>query len=197
MVNMDWNVWLFDERAYFIAAVVATFIFAIKMLLLALGLDSTDAVDSIDAADVDFDADLDSIQAFTLFSLQSILAFFMGMGWAGWSAKLEYGYSQPTALIISVVVGAVLMLLSSFLLYWMKGLDRNKVFKIEVCVGKQATVYSRIPSSGQGQGKVTIGVSGRSLTLPAVSKKEEIASYRRVKVLSVNDGVLLVESMGS
>jgi hypothetical protein len=52
-------------------------------------------------------------------------------------------------------------------------------------VGRTGGVYLRIPAGGQGEGKVTVEIQGRSLQLNAVTDGPSIPTGSRVTVVEV------------
>ena len=59
-------------------------------------------------------------------------------------------------------------------------------------IGATCTVYLRIPVAGEGRGKVTVKIQGRSMECAAMSDGPPIATGGLVKVVSVEGSVLRV-----
>jgi hypothetical protein len=136
--------------------------------------------------------------AFRLLSIQSVLAFFMGMGWAGLAARVEWRLSPVVSLLVASQFGIVMTVLAAFLAYQIRRLDRAAVFDPETCVGTIGRVYLTVPSSGQGKGQVEVTISGRRRILPAVSEGEPIPAFSLATVVKVqDDGSLLIEKRGA
>jgi hypothetical protein len=135
--------------------------------------------------------------AFTLLSVQSILALMMGMGWAGLAARVEWHWSGVFALLVAGGFGFAMMVLASFLSFQIRRLNREIVVDVRTCVGTLGRVYLTIPPSGQGQGQIEVTISGRRRILPAVSVGEGIPAFSTAMVLRIEqDGSLLVEQRG-
>ena len=73
-------------------------------------------------------------------------------------------------------------------------LSENNSFKIEDTLDKTAEVYLTIPESKSGKGKVLISVKGTFHELDAMTlSNEQIASNSSVKVVAVENNLLIVE----
>ena len=90
-------------------------------------------------------------------------------------------------------MGCLFSYATIFLIKKMKKLEHNGAYKIADCVGKTCDVYLRIPSAGEGRGKVQISLNGSIHELDAESTGEAIATGKRVKVIAVEGTVLKVE----
>ncbi len=74
-----------DAAAYFVMAIVGTSLFLLRLALSFFGMDGD--------TDGALDADGGTDAAFSLFSVLSILAFFMGAGWMGLACRVDWGRS--------------------------------------------------------------------------------------------------------
>ena len=175
-----------DVVAYFVMGAVGTLLFLIR-----LGLSLLFA-----GGDGDFDTDLDagigSDVSFTLFSLLSILAFFMGSGWMGLACRLDWQLGALPAAFIAAGTGLVMMLFASGLTYGARRLNRQVHYDVKTAVGRTGRVYLTIPEKGQGQGQVEVSVSGRRMILQATSSGAAIPAFAQVKVVAVRDDDSLV-----
>ncbi len=173
------------EPVYMIMALLGTTLFIIKMLMLLLGGD-TDS--DLDGADLDDPAHVDGSESFTLISIQYILALFMGTGWIGLACREEWGLSQIPSFFIAVGFGFLMMLLTSFLNFKIKGLNsvpNNNVD--ERAIGLTGRAYTDIPKSGAGTGQIEITVHGKMQILQATTNSEEkIKAFSAVKVTRVD-----------
>jgi hypothetical protein len=210
---------------YFGMAVFGTTLFVLKLILSLIGghgdldgggLDVGGDVSHIDFADAHGDLGHGEVSggdahvehdgatvhpgsgaAFRLLSVQSILALLMGMGWAGLAARVEWHFSALPALVVAGQFGFAMMLLSAFLSYQIRRLDREIVVDLRTCIGTVGRVYLTVPASGQGKGQIEVTVSGRRRILPAVSAGEAIPAFVPATVLRIEaDGALLVEKRG-
>jgi hypothetical protein len=179
----DWREALnfgFDVVAYLVMALVGTIFFFLR-LVIALFL----------GGDADVDGDLADVgggdSAFSMFSLLSILAFFMGAGWMGLSCRVDWGLSSMVSAIAATGFGTALMLLASGLMAFARKLNRSVEYDLESAVGKTASVYMSIPERGKGRGQIKVAVSGRLKMIDAISSGAKIPEFKSVKVLSVRD----------
>lgn len=173
-----------DTAVYAGMALAATALFAIRLVLsLMFGLDG----------DMDIDGDaIEHGSGFSFFSLQSVLGFFMGAGWAGLAARLEWGLGTPVSAVIAGSFGLVLMLLSSLMMFGAVKLKREVSYDMVDAVGKVGTVYMTIPEKGSGIGQVRVSISGRQMTVDAVSAGEKIEAFTAVRVDKLRDDKVLV-----
>ena len=176
-----------DVIAYLIMALVGTTFF---LLRLALAL--------FFGGDADVDGDLADVghgdSAFSMFSLLSILAFFMGAGWMGLTCRVDWGLSSLVSAMSATGFGLVLMLMASGLMAFARSLNQTVEYDLQTAVGHVASVYMSIPERGEGRGKIKVNVSGRLKMMDAISNGPPIAEFKSVKVLSVrDDGTFIVE----
>jgi len=173
-----------SNPVYSTMAVVGTLLFLIKILLLVFAGDFD--IDS-DLTEIDGGFEMDGGTTFSLISVQSVLAFFMGTGWTGLAALHEWNMESFSALVTAVLVGIVFMTISSFLTLKMKGLNSQTKFNIHDAIEKTGRAYTTIPAKGDGVGQVELTVGGKQQILQAMSVDEEIKSFDAVKVISVDD----------
>lgn len=140
----------------------------------------------------DFGDQVSTDFAFKFFSTQTVLAFFMGFGWAGVTSTVKWHFPMWQALLIAFGFGLVLMMFSAFLLFQVRKLNHHSKFSLISTIGERAKVYSRIPVLGNGQGSVEVQVNGALKVVPAVSTKEALESFLEVEVVGVKDKVILV-----
>lgn len=172
-------------------AIVASAIFLVQSIFSFIGMDG-----DIDFDTPDFDGDtMDAGGALSLFSVRSIVNFFMGFGWAG---VTFYGHVSPVWLVYVLSIAVGLLFGSIFFVvrkYLMK-LEGSGAYDIKEAVGKQANVYMRIPAERSAQGKIQISLRGSIHELPAVTDGEMLASGTHVKVTEVlGENLLLVEKV--
>ena len=168
-------------------AIVSSAIFLIQAILTMIGMDH-----DMDFEVGDFDGDtMDTGGAVSLFSIRSLVNFFVGFGWAGVSFYNDIS-SKAVLYFIAICVGLLFSYATVFLIKKMKKLEHNGAYKIADCVGKTCDVYLRIPAAGEGKGKVQISLNGSIHEFDAVSTGEAIATGKRVKVIAVEGNVLEV-----
>jgi hypothetical protein len=176
-----------DATIYFIIACVATLVFLIRLVMAMFGQDGGDGSD-VDAPHSD------STGVFKLFSLLSIMAFFMGAGWMGLAARVDWELSGPLSALLAVGFGFAMMLLASGLAYMTRRLSSTPRFDLSTCIGSTAQVYLTIPDRTAGQGQVQLTVQGRRRVVRAVSTGGPIPAFAPVKVVGLeSESVLIVE----
>ena len=169
-------------------AIVSSAIFLIQAILTMIGMDH-----DMDFEVGDFDGDtMDTGGAVSLFSIRSLVNFFVGFGWAGVSFYNDIS-SKAVLYFIAICVGLLFSYATVFLIKKMKKLEHNGAYKIADCVGKSCDVYLRIPAAGEGKGKVQISLNGSIHEFDAVSTGEAIATGKRVKVIAVEGNILEVD----
>jgi hypothetical protein len=185
-VFLNWNEMMElggDTATYAIMAGVGTLLFGIRLVVAMFGGDG---------GDFDADAGAGSDASFTLFSLLSVMAFIMGTGWMGLACRIDWGLSRPLSVVIAVSFGVVMMFLASGLMFFTRRLNRTVTYDVETAVGKTAHVYMTIPAKGAGQGKVQVSVSGRLMTVNAISAGPELTAFADVRVVGTRDDETLV-----
>ena len=170
-----------DATIYLFLAVTATLFFFVKMGLQFFVGD----VDVHMDGDVHLDTHMDSTGAFELFSLLSVLAFFMGVGWMGLACRVNWGLGSAVSAVSATAFGLSLMGLSSGLMYAVRQMTQEGSYDLQTAVGKIGKVYLTIPAKGQGQGQVEVNVSGRRKVLSAISSKDELPAFSRVRIVAV------------
>lgn len=168
---------------YMAVAVVSTVFYGLKLIMLA---------------HADFDAsDSDSLNdsSFTFFSLQSILAFFMGFGWSGSACMAKLRDVSPIAVFcISVLAGSALLFLSVWTMSLVKKLNFTPKVDLNNAIGHVGTAYIRM--NPRGIGKVRLELNGKiSIFNAKNATNQEIKAFDAVKIIAVNDRVFDVEKV--
>jgi len=169
-----------DAAIYLFLAVTATALFVIRLGLQFFFGDVDVHLDT----DVHIDAHMDSTGAFELFSLLSVLAFLMGVGWMGLSCRVSWGVGSAASAVAATSFGLALMGLSSGLMYAVRQMAQEGRYDVNTAIGEIGKVYLTIPAKGEGQGQVEVTVSGRRKVLPAVSNGAAIPAFERVKIVA-------------
>lgn len=130
---------------------------------------------------------------FKLWSFQNALAFFMGMGWVGQAALVEWNWSLGATLLVSSAFGFAMAVLSGILMALMSKLNSEPdEYNLESCVGKSAKVYLPIPAKGSGSGQVEVELGGGLKIVSAISDRDEIKQFQNVRVTSAENNSLVV-----
>jgi len=176
-----------DVLIYLIMALIGTTFFVIR-LAIALFFGGDGDMDG-DLADVGGDG------AFNMFSILSILAFFMGAGWMGLTCRIDWDLNSMVSAAAATGFGFLLMMMASGLMAFARKLNRSVEYDPQTAVGKTASVYMTIPAKGSGRGKIQVAVSGRLKTMDAISSGPKLSEFSSVTVVSVrDDGIFIVES---
>jgi hypothetical protein len=177
-----------DAVTYFVLAAVGTILFLLRLVFALFGGEGD--------LDLDGDAHGASDASFTMFSLLSVMAFVMGTGWMGLACRIDWGLGRPVSAVAAVGFGVTMMLLASGLMHWARKLNRDVTYDLETAVGRTARVYMAVPAKDTGQGQVQVSVSGRLMTVSAVSVGPPLAAFASVKVVGVrDDDTLVVEAV--
>lgn len=173
-------------QAYWVCAVVGTVVFAVQMVLVLIGMDSTDT-------DVDFDgADtMDLGGGLSLFSIKNFVNFLVGFGWTGICLN-DVIANRWLLGLMAIAVGVAFVYMFFVIKKQTKKLEHNGAFRIEDCVGETVDVYLRIPGKKQGKGKVQVSFNGSVQEIEAMTEDEDIASGRKAVVVDVIDGGTLL-----
>lgn len=141
---------------FLVIAGISTIIFLFKFLMMFVGMGS----------EIDADFDHNSDMAFKLFSTQSILAFFMGYGWMGFSIT-NGDFSHLATQLIAFGFGVILCVLSSLLMYFIQKLEQPYVFCAEGKIG--IVLFGMLPGA---PGIAEVKVRGANRAIEIVSDVE-------------------------
>lgn len=124
---------------------------------------------------------------FKWLSKQAVSGFLMMFGWVGLACRVELGLGTIAATMGAAAAGLAAMFVSGVIFKTARKLrSTGTVFRIEEAVGKEATVYQRIPSAGAG--KISLSLQGIGHEIDAVSiQGEEIHSFTQVEVVKIID----------
>jgi len=155
------------------SAIAGSLLFLVQFFLNFLGSDH--------AAE---DGDVDK---FKWIAKQATIGFLMMFGWVGLTCKHEFAFS-PFATILTAIAGGIVATFLTVLLFKSakKLHSPGTVFRIEEAVGKEATVYQRIPKGGIG--KVSLSLNHLTYEIDAISHLgEEIDSFVPVQIIRKTD----------
>lgn len=130
--------------------------------------------------------------AFKFFSTQTVLAFFMGFGWAGITSTVNWNLPLWQALAIATTFGIFLMFFTYFLLSKVRKLNHSSSVNLYASLGAKGSVYTNIPAPAEGEGRVQVVVSGSLKIVKAVSAGEPIDSFTEIEVVGVKDKETLI-----
>lgn len=174
----------FSARSLYLGcAVLGGAVLSIQLLLMFIGGDVADG-------EVDMDGDSDGLAFFSVRAIASFLTFFGLIGLygeqQGWTAAETAAGAVGSGLGMMVVVG------------WLFSLQRKLHQEGNIdparAVGSPARVYLRIPGGGDGKGKITVAIQGRTAEYAAITSGPELPTGSDVVVTRmVNDTTFEVE----
>jgi len=194
---------------FLICAAVGGTILACQLLMTLLGfagdmadVDMPDDLDGggdldlggdVDAGDVSVDADVDgdagdahpdtSWMAGVL-SFRTLVAAATFFGLAGMAAR-GAGFSPPLQAVIALAAGVAAMYGVYYLMRSIYRLKAEGTVRIGHTIGRQGTVYLRIPGQKSGSGKVQLSVQKRTMEYLAMTSGEGLPTGTKVKVVDV------------
>jgi hypothetical protein len=189
---------LFTGQAVWFAApaLLGTALFVVKLVLMSLGAghlgtdlhhDGLSDAHSHDGTD----------DAFKVLSIQGVLAFLMGFGWAGLAALHGTDWSTPLVLAAAAAAGTAMMYLMATLMHSLLKLQASGNIDIRRAVGAEGEVYVTVPGKAGGSGQVSLVVDGRQRIYNAVTSGDALPSRSRAIVVGVNgDNTVSVEPAG-
>ena len=168
-----------QNPVFWFCAIVGSGMFFIQIALNFFGGDS-DCYADVDSSETDSGN-------FKWLSKQAIIGFVMMFGWTGLACIKEFELSRALCITISLSAGIITMFITGSLFGGAKKLvSSGNVFKIEDVIGKEGTVYQRIPKNGIG--KISISFENLSYEIDAISlSNEEIDSFAKVQVIKKSD----------
>ena len=132
------------------------------------------------------DGDLDSSD-FKWLSKQALAGFLMMFGWVGLTCTKEFELSKVFSSMIALLCGFISIFVIGFIFKSAKKLSSTgTIFKIEDAIGKEASVYLRIPKGGVG--RISISLHHFTREIDAVSHNaEDIPSFAQVQIIKKMD----------
>ncbi|KPK83673.1 MAG: hypothetical protein AMJ81_07630 [Phycisphaerae bacterium SM23_33] len=163
-------------KGFYIAATFFSVLFLWQLIATLIGLSGGEEVEVDTGADADADVDVghdlepgdhpefehgaavdaaETMVAFKLLSLRSILAFCMLFSWAG-ALYLNRDVPLARSLAYAMAWGLGAMLLVALLFYGMRRMTETGSPRMASCLGGRGTVYLDIPAGGMGEAKVVV-----------------------------------------
>lgn len=179
------------EMFFLICALTGGGLFVVRFILQMTGGSHTDADMNIDVGHGDV-SHIDADVSFKLLTLQGLTAFFMMFGLVGFAMLRENHASGAAALVGALIAGTGTVWLIGRIFSSVKKLQSSGTLDNTGAIGESGTVYLTIRANGTG--KVQVSMHGRTREFEAVAKDgAEIRTGARIKVLEVNNSVLVVE----
>jgi hypothetical protein len=146
----------------------------LALSLLGLGFDGLDGAGDLGDADADIghgDVVTDDGQGHhadlgRIFTFQAIVSFLAFFG-VGGLAALEMRQHPAIAVLVGSATGFVAVSLLGYLLGALRKLNADGTVQIARAVGLEGKVYLRIPGEGDGEGKITLPIQGRTIEILA------------------------------
>ena len=184
--------WLTLANAYYLCAVAGGTVMVVQFVLLFIGLDGSDH-DGLSEFEAD-EAGEGGNFFFAHLSLKTVVAFLTFFGLTG---MLTNSLGTPGWLgsLMAFGAGLLALYLVAFLMSSLHKLHSEGNLDLNNAVGSTATVYLKIPASGDGAGKVTVTVQDRTVEARAVTSGEEIPTGAQVLVVAVEGEVFEVSAM--
>jgi hypothetical protein len=196
-----------EHDIYLITAIVGCTLLALQVILQLVGVIGDMDVDH--GGDVDVHADFDhggdvhdshfdhageaghGDLFFGVLSFKALTAFVGIFGLVGLSLEAsDLGF--PARVGIAGGAGLLAMFGVGRLMFFLAQMQASGTVDLRNAVGRAGTVYLRIPEAGEGRGKVTVEVQGRSVELTAVSDGPALKTGDAVRVISVEGDVARV-----
>lgn len=177
------------QQSFWWVAIIASLIFLVQLIFTIIGTDLSDGLGA------DFDGNLDAVHGpFQLFSFRNLINFLMGFGWTG-VAFFHSIQNQMFLIILATLVGILFVVIFFVVIKQILKLTEDNTFNIDRLIGKTAEVYLRIPEARSGNGKIQVSLNGTNHELLAITETGEIASGSLVRIVRVEEKILIVEKI--
>lgn len=173
---------------YYYIGIFATILFVIKLIIFTFAGGDSEVFG-------DFNTETDTDVSFNFFSIQSILAFFMGFGWMGYAGLKQLGIAnQIENFIFSIIVGLIFMTISSTLMFLAKKLEKNVKKDKNSALNMTGKAYTSFAPNGTGQ--IEIDINGQLSVVDAINSSDTaINSFDSVVVTAVKDDMLYIKKV--
>ena len=173
------------ETIFLGLAVVGGAVLTIQTILLLIGIDG----------DADFDGDAGD--GFGFVSIRTLASLIATFGLVGWWA-MGQGYTTASAAGMGLLAGLVVMALVAWLFSLQSKLHQDGTLDSRQAVGMTATVYLVIPAQGDGKGKITVNIQGRSHEFTATTQGDTIPTGKEVRITrQLTENTFEVEPLAS
>lgn len=170
---------------YYYIAIFSTLIFAVKLVLYTFTGADTEVI-------ADFNTEIDTDVSFNFFSIQSILAFFMGFGWMGFAGIKQFGMTTAQHITVAILAGLIFMTLTAGLFFWVKKLEKTVKKDKNSALNKTGKAYTTFAPKGNGQ--IEIEINGQLTVSDAINEsEEEIKAFENIKVKRVEEDKFYIE----
>ena len=159
-------------------AVPSTIVLLVQIVLSLIGLSDggLDLPDGAEDALPDLPDDLEDfspadLDGFHIFTLRTVMAFFVSFGWMGVSlagGSLSFAWQ----VVISVAFGLCMMALVALLMWGIFRLQADGTANNRNALGASGTVYLTVPAERVGHGKVNVMLQGAYVEREAVTDEQ-------------------------
>lgn len=172
---------------YYYVALFATILFIAKTLIFSVfGGDAE--------VHADFTSSVETETSFDFLSIQSILAFLMGLGWMGLTCIKVWALPKIYVLLIPVLFGLLLMCLSSYLMFCVKKLNKHVKKDMTKAIGTTAKAYTNF--NGNSEGQIEISINNQLSIENAINAgSDPIKAFDEVKVIKFENNKLYIEKI--
>lgn len=181
------------QDVYLWSAIVGCTLLLVQFILQVFGLGDSDAdagaADGAGDGHGHFGAD-DAAHGtagnvfFGMLSLKALVAFMGIFGLTGLSLEQE-DLSPFVRLGLSVLAGVLAMFLVAWMMRMLHSMGSSGTLVLTNALGQVGSAYLHIPGSGQGQGKISLEMQGRSVELVAMTDGPAIPTGATVRVVEV------------
>ena len=170
---------------YYYIALISTVLFILKLIIFTIFGGDTEV-------ETDFNDTFETDTSFNFISIQSVLAFLMGLGWAGLACVQHWNMRLRFAIIISLVFGFLMMYFSAWLMFCIRKLNHRVKKDYSKCVGLKGRAYTNFAPNAKGQ--IEINFNDQLSIEEAINNTDkEISSFSNVKVVKYENGILYIE----
>ena len=181
------------HEVFFWSALVGCTLLVVQVILQVIGLGGDHDVDH---GHLDTDPHIDMDHAgdpahgtdgnlfFGILSFKALVAFAGIFGLTGLALE-DSGLNAVMHVAVAALAGFVAMVFVAYMMRMLHRLSSSGTVVLQNALGHHGQVYLRIPEAGEGHGKVTLELQGRSIELSAVTDGEAIGTGKQVKVVEV------------
>lgn len=173
------------SKVFYYVAWISTVLFILKMIMFSIfGGDSE--------VSSDFTGSVETETSFDFLSIQSILAFFMGIGWMGTACLNQFKLGIFLSILVAVIFGLVMMFFSAWVMLCIKKLNHQISIDYSKCVGVKGQAYSSFSPHSKGQ--IQIEFNEKLSIEEAFNDNDyKINSFSKIRVIKYENGLLYIE----
>ena len=204
MINEWWSGLGGVTQGFFCAAAFFSVIFLWQFIMAIVGLGGDHEMDAghdvadgevseaaMDGASTQGHDAVETVVAFNMFSVRSILAFCMLFSWAG-ALYLQQGMALWNVIIYATIWGVGAMFVVSLALYMLRKMAESGNMRMSSALGADATVYLDIPAGGQGEVRVMVGQALQNVKARCKDGEKSLKAGAACKVVSLRGGDILI-----